>query len=306
MRTPLGAPGIAEYVLLGLLAAIWGSAFMFIKIAVATVPPATITLGRMVIATAMLVPIAVAAGRALPRDPRIYGFIALAGLFGNALPFTLIAWGQQEIDSGLAAILMGAMPLFTLLLAHMFTADEKLNVLKVIAVGFGFAGMIMLIGPAKLAGLGAQVIAQLAVACGAVCYAVNAIITRHLSGLPRRAVAASVMASSAVMMLPVAFISDLSAGVGPVLAQASWGSLGAVVLLGVLHTGLATLIMFRIVAGAGATFFSQINFLVPLFGVAWGALLLGERPQVNAYIALALILIGIAIAQRAQQARRVV
>ncbi|MCB1481758.1 MAG: EamA family transporter [Rhodobiaceae bacterium] len=299
--SPAGAPGMADYVLLVLLAAIWGSSFMFIKIAVVTVPPATMTAMRMITATAVLLPVALAAGASLRFSPRLIGLLCLAAAFGNAMPFTLIAWGQQGIDSGLAAILMGTMPMFTLLLAHLFTHDEKLNGLKLVAVLLGFAGIVVLIGPQKLVQLGGQTISQLAVAGGALCYAINAIISKRLLGEPRMAVAAAVMAASMLMMLPVAWTSDFAGAMGPVVSDASLMQIASVVLLGLLHTGIATLIMFRLISNAGATFFSQINFLVPVFGVFWGTALLGERPEANAFAALALILAGIAVARKGQR-----
>ena len=299
--SPAGAPGMADYVLLVLLAAIWGSSFMFIKIAVVTVPPATMTAMRMITATAVLLPVALAAGASLRFSPRLIGLLCLAAAFGNAMPFTLIAWGQQGIDSGLAAILMGTMPMFTLLLAHLFTHDEKLNGLKLVAVLLGFAGIVVLIGPQKLVQLGGQTISQLAVAGGALCYAINAIISKRLLGEPRMAVAAAVMAASMLMMLPVAWTSDFAGAMGPVVSDASLMQIASVLLLGLLHTGIATLIMFRLISNAGATFFSQINFLVPVFGVFWGTALLGERPEANAFAALALILAGIAVARKGQR-----
>ena len=299
--SPAGTPGVADYALLLLLAAIWGSSFMFIKIAVVTIPPATVTAMRMMTATAVLLPVAFAAGVSLRFTPRLLGLLCLAALFGNALPFTLIAWGQQEIDSGLAAILMGTMPTFTLLLAHAFTQDEKLNGLKLVAVLLGFAGIVVLIGPQKLVQLCGRTVSQIAVAGGALCYAINAIISKRLLREPRMAVTAAVMAASMLMMLPVAWSNDFAGATGPVVLDANWLQIASVLLLGLLHTGIATLIMFRLITNAGATFFSQINFLVPVFGVIWGAALLGERPGVNAFAALALILAGIAFARWGQR-----
>ncbi|MFN0264249.1 DMT family transporter [Tepidamorphus sp. 3E244] len=298
---PTGTPGGVDYVLLLVLAAIWGSSFLFIKMSVDVVPPATMTAIRVSVATLIILPFAIAGGRALTKGWRMIGLVALAGLFGNALPFTLIAWGQQEIDAGLAAILMGTMPLFTLLLAHFFTHDEKLNRLKVLAVILGFAGIAILIGPHKLVQLGSQVIAQLSVACGALCYAVNAIISKRLTGEPRMAVAASLMFAATLMMWPLAWVTEFSGASEPVLGNATWFDIATVILLGAVHTGLATLIMFRLITSAGATFFSQINFLVPVFGVVWGATFLGERPGINAILALSLILAGIALARRGQR-----
>lgn len=286
-------PGPADYALLVTLAAIWGSSFLFIKLAVETAPAATATAIRLAIAALMMLVIAALAGKRLPGDRRIWGLILLAGLFGNALPFTLISWGEEVIDSGLAAILMAVMPLTTVLLAHVLIADEKLNVAKGIGVTLGIVGLIVLIGPEKLFQLGDNTVRQLAVAAAAVCYGVNAVVTRALMGLPRRALAAAILTASFVMLLPVALYIDRPWDLAP-----STLSLGSIAVLAVLHTVIATFLMFAVVGRQGASFFSQINFLVPLFGVFWGMLLLSEDPSANAYAALALILLGIAVARR--------
>lgn len=285
-------PGAGDYALLLLLSAIWGSSFLFIKLAVATAPAASSTAVRIAVAALLMIVIARAAGQSMPRGTRVWGLICLAGIFGNALPFTLISWGEEVIDSGLTAILMAVMPLSTVLLAHVLTADEKLNLPKGAGIVFGIAGLVVLIGPQKLMQLGEDTLRQLAVAAAAACYGLHAIITRSLVGLPRRALIAAILSVSFLMQLPFALILDK-----PWTLEPSAMSLGAMVVLGILHTALATLLMFAVVGRQGASFFSQINFLVPLFGVLWGVLVLSEVPPPNAYIALGLILIGIAISR---------
>ena len=123
-------PGAVDYGMLMTLSALWGSSFLFIKLGVDTVPALTVTAGRLILAAVLLAAVAYHAGQTMPRGARLWGLITLAALFGNALPFSLIAWGEEAIDSGLAAILMAVMPLTTVLLAHVFTRDEKLTVGK--------------------------------------------------------------------------------------------------------------------------------------------------------------------------------
>ncbi|WP_350333002.1 DMT family transporter [Coralliovum pocilloporae] len=282
-------PGLREYAFLVLLAAIWGASFMFTELAIETIPPATTTILRVGLGALTLLVIVRVIGQSLPRG-RIWIWIFAAGFFGNALPFTLIAWGQQQIDSGLAAILMALMPLTTILLAHALTDDEKMTPAKLMGVLFGLAGLVVLIGPSKLLLLGGETISQLAVAFAASCYGLNAIITKKLVHLPRRAMVASVLLAGFILLLPVSAISDQ-----PWTLQPSWTSLWAIVVLGIFQTALATLMMMTLISWQGASFFAQINFLIPLFGVFWGALFLAERPSANAWLALVLILIGIAI-----------
>lgn len=288
-------PGASDYALLIALAAIWGSSFMVIKIAVDTVPAATTTLGRLVIAAFVLLMIARHAGQRLPRSPRVWGVVALAALFGNALPFTLIGWGEEKIDSGLAAILMGVMPLTTVLLAHLMTSDEKLNARKGAGVLLGLAGLIILIGPQKLLHLGEDTLRQLAISSAAICYGASAVISKSLVGYPRRAISAALMLASIVMILPFSLWFDQIWTL-----EVSSASLGAIVLLGLLHTAYGTLLMFTVIDRQGASFFSQINFLVPVFGLFWGMLILAERPPANGYAALAIILLGVAVARGGQ------
>ena len=280
------------YALLVLLAAIWGASFTLIKVAVDTIPAVTLTASRLILAAAVLAVVALIAGQRFKPTRRLVLGIAAAGFFGNALPFTLISWGEEVIDSGLAAILMAVMPLTTVFLAHLFTGDEKLNTRKLAGVILGLAGLVVLIGPAKLTSLGTETIRQLAVAGAALCYGINAIITKRLLSIPPMALAAAIIAVSAVMMIPASLILDQPWTLSP-SSPSLWATIG----LGVLQTALATLIMFQLIARQGATFFAQINFLVPLAGVAYGVIFLAERPAANAYLALAIILTGIAIAR---------
>ena len=285
-------PGPTDYMLLLALGAIWGSSFLIIKLAVATVPAATMTAARLVIAALIMYAVARHAGQYLPRDRALWRLILLAALFGFALPFYLIGWGEEEIDSGLAAILMGAMPLTTVLLAHILTDDEKLNVRKGLGVTLGLIGLVVLIGPEKLATLGDDTVRQLAVTGAGACYGINAIITKSLIAQPRRGLVAAVMIAAAAMMIPVSLLADQ-----PWTLDVSMTSFAAIIVLGILPTAYATLLMFKLVDRQGASFFSQINFLTPLFGVFLGALILAERPPPNAYIALAIILLGVAVAR---------
>jgi len=285
-------PGIRDYALLLALAACWGTSFLFIKIAAETVPAITVTAARLVIALPILMAATRMAGQVLPRGLRLWGAICAAALFGAALPFTLITWGEERIDSGLAAILMAVMPLTTVLLAHFFTRDERLTPRKTAGVVVGIAGLVVLFGPEKLAQLGADTVRQLAVAAAAVCYGVNAVITKRLIGQPRQGLAAAMTLAAVAMMVPASLIVDR-----PWRVQADMGSIAAILVLGVVQTAIGTMIMFALIHRQGASFFSQINFLVPLVGVIAGALILFERPPPNAYVALVLILLGVAVAR---------
>ncbi len=291
-RATLGS-GWVDLSLLVVLAAIWGSSFSLIKIAVDTIPPATLACGRMALAAAMLTGWAWASGHRIPVSPRYLAIYAFIGLFGSALPFTLIGWGELTVDSGLAAILMGVMPIVTPVLAHFFTPDEPLRARRMAGALVGLSGLLVLIGWDALSGLGGAMLAQLAITAGAVSYAVNTIFTRRHIHIPGRVLAAGSITAGTLLLLPVAIFLEHPWSARP--TAEAWLSL---VLLGVLSTGVATLLYFRLVKSLGATTFSQINYLIPLMGVAWGAALLGEQPGGREAVALGLILIGIALVNR--------
>ena len=285
-------PQAADYLLLLLLGAMWGGAFMLIKLAIDTVPPVTLTLGRVAVGGLVFAIVLLAMRRRLPSSRRVWAWAALAALFGLALPFSLISWGEQTIDSGLAAILMAGMPLMTLLLARFVACDEPLTVAKLVGVAFGIAGLVTLIGPTKLATLGSDTVRQLAVVLASFSYAVNAIVTKRISGEDPYAVSAAIMICACTMLLPVSLLFEAPWTLDP--SGMAWASL---IMLGVLPTALASLVMLAILRRQGAGFFAQINFLVPLFGVAWGFAVLSERPPASALAALVLILAGVAISR---------
>jgi len=211
------------------------------------------------------------------------------GGIGTVLPFALINWGETHIDSGMAAILISAMPISTILLAHLFQHDEPMTVGNVVGVALGCASVIVLIGPDALAGLGGQVLGQLAIIGATVCYAANSIVARRLSHLPSEAVAAGMLLTAMAISLPLGFAVDR-----PWRLEPSWLSLAAMVGLGLGATAAGYLLLFRIIASAGAGFSSFNNFLAPLCGVLWGAVLLGESVGPRALAALAIVLAGLA------------
>lgn len=284
--------GIRDYGLLVSLAAIWGGSFLFIKLAVDTIPPATIAAGRIALAACILYLAARMAGQRLPAFGRIWIFIAGIAVFGNAVPFTLIGWGEEKIDSGLAAILMATVPLCTMVLAHFFTDDEHLSIRKILGLIVGFAGIVILIGPKALLTLGDDAIRQIAVATGAACYGVSSILAKRLSGLPRRGVAAAIMTTSACFIVPVALVTDR-----PWTASPDAIGIFSIIMLGLLSTALAQIILLKIVRERGASFLSLNNYMVPVFGLIWGVIFLAERPEPTSLLAFLLILAGIGITQ---------
>jgi len=288
--------GITEWALLLTLAVMWGSAFMFIKIGVATVPPATLVAGRLVLGAAILYAVMRAQGLALPPPGRCWLAFAALATIGNCVPFYLITWGQQFIDSALAGILMAVMPLATLVFAHFLVAGERLTATRALGFTVGFAGIMVLMGPAALAGLGGSLIkamAQAAVLAGALCYAANAIIARHSIATDFLVASTGVLIVASALMVPVALVGDR-----PWMLAPSVSSTAAIVWLGIGPTALATLLYFRLIAAAGPTFMAIVNYLSPMVALLAGVALLGEQPGTAAVAGLALILLGIALSRR--------
>lgn len=292
----LNNPGLKDYGLLISLAAIFGLSFIFTNIGVQEIPPLSVAALRLFIALLIMYPVMRLAGQKLPASGRIWIYIFLSSLFGNALPFALVSWGQVKVEAGLAAIFMAVMPLSTILLAQFMTDDERINRWKMAGVLLGFIGIVVLMGMGSLTSIGDEVFRQLAILLAAISYALNAIITRKLTSLPKYSMVAALMIAASILLVPTSLLIDQ-----PWSITFSAKSLAAVFMLAVLSTAIATLLILIIIDRCGATFLSQINFMVPLFGVLFGTLLLGERLPATAYIALGIILFALALSRHGQR-----
>ncbi len=295
-----GRRSALDWVLLAALVAMWGSSFMFIKIGIATVPTSTLVAARLVLGALILLIVVYLRGARLPplrqNGGKVWGNYVILALLGNCIPFTTITWGQQRTDSALAGILMAVMPLATMVLAHFFVKGEHMTRNRVIGFILGFAGIMVLMGPPVLDRVAGQSLArwsQLAILLGALCYAANSVLTRILArGDDVLVASAAMLLIASVMALPVALVVDKPWQVAPGIA-----SLSAIVWLGVGPTAIATVVYFKLIASAGPTFMSLVNYMSPAVAVFLGVVLLGEAPGLNAYIALGLILLGIAVSQ---------
>ena len=281
-----------EWGLLALLSLLWGGSFFFVAVAVKELPPLTLVTLRVGLAAALLGVSAPLIGLSLPRSGAAVAALALLGLANNALPFALIAWGQTRLPSGLASILNAATPLFTVLAAHVLTAQEKVSGLKLFGTVAGMAGVAWLIGPDLLSGAGADVWAELAVLAAALSYALSAIFARRMGSLGLRPidVAAGQAAAATLILAPVALVVDRPW----TLPTPSGAAIGSVLAIAAFSTALAYIVYFRILAGAGATNVLLVTLIVPATSVILGALFLHERLAPRQFLGFALIAIGLA------------
>lgn len=274
-----------------LLSLIWGGSFFFGKVAIAEIPPLTMVFARVTIGAGALYVIARLAGVRLPLNRRLMAEFALLALIANIIPFGLIAWSQQHIPSGLSSILNAATPLFTVLVAQAFTRDEKFTAGKLVGVSLGFAGVAVMMGPALLGQLGGHnLAAQLAAIGATVSYGFASVYGRRFRALPPLGVAMTQLAFSSLMLLPVIAVLDAPWQ----LPVPSPKVLGALAGLGVLSTGIAYILYFRILARNGATNISLVTFLVPVSAILLGALVLGEALEPREFAGFAIIALGLA------------
>ena len=285
--------GVAEWTMLLALSVLWGGSFFFVEIAVTALPPLTIVAIRVGLAAIALWAFVLATRRPLPRSTGVWIAFAAMGLLNNVLPFSLIVWGQTEIASGLASILNATTPLFTVLVAGAALRDERISAMKVAGVAVGFAGVVVMVGPAALGGLDTHVLGQAAVLGAALSYAFAGVFGRRFKamGVDPIVTAAGQVAASAVMLGPVALVVDRPFAL-PVPGMEVWAAL---IALAILSTAVAYVLYFRILASAGATNLLLVTFLVPVSAVLLGTLVLGERLAAPHIAGMALIGLGLSV-----------
>lgn len=285
--------GPADYGCLVLLAALWGGSFMLVKTALPTIGPLTIVVARLVLGAVALFMVMRLRGLRLPAGLAGWTPFMVFGAVGNLAPFSLIAWGQQHVPSAVAAILMAAMPLFTLVLARVVRpAENPVTRGRLAGIALGFSGVVVLVGPSALTQAGGG-IGEMAILGAALCYAVASLYAERVRHVPPLVSATATLTSGAILALPLALVLEQPWTRAPAL-----DAVLAVSLLGVACTGLAYLLFYRLMARGGAVLVALNNYLIPAFGVMWGMLLLGEDPSLNAFIALGLILCAITVANR--------
>ncbi|MDY6858383.1 MAG: DMT family transporter [Pseudomonadota bacterium] len=293
MSQPAARPmSPAEWAMLIALSLLWGGSFFFNGIAVRELPTLTVVVCRVSLAALVLIAICRIAGVRLPRAPRIWAAFFGMGLLNNVIPFSLIVWGQSHIASGVASILNATTPLFTVLVAHVLTRDEKLTPPRLAGVALGLAGVAVMIGGGAMAALGRDVLAQLACLAAALSYAFAGIFGRRFRalGVAPLATATGQVTAASVMLWPLMLLIDRPW----TLPLPGPETLGALAGLAALSTALAYVLYFRILSSAGATNLSLVTFLVPVSAIILGIAVLDEVLAPRHLAGMALIAAGLA------------
>ena len=285
--------GRTEWLMLLGLALVWGSAFMFIKVAVAHFEPLTYVWLRVVMAAAALVVILRVSGKRLSLPLALWGSVAVLALLNNIIPFILFGWGQRHIASGLAAILQATTPIWGVLAAHLLTRDERLTPARLIGVLVGFAGVAVMIGPQLAADDGDHLLAQIACLFASFLYALAGIHARRFKaqGVGPMELATAQFVAGAVMLAPIALWVDQPWN-GLTTSLSAWGS---VAILALVCSAIAYIVFFRLIERAGATNSLLVTLLVPPVAIIVGGLAFGEQLGINQLGGLLLIFAGLAV-----------
>jgi drug/metabolite transporter (DMT)-like permease len=283
-----------SWALLVTLASLWSISFIFIKVAGAEFPILTLVLVRVALAALVLHGVVLASGRRYPGGGRLLLRYASMGLFNNVLPGILIVYATIRIGAGAASILNATVPLFTLVIAHASTADEKITPVKLVGILVGMAGVAAIIGPPALGGVTANLVATLAMLAATFCYGLSNRIGRSFGGIDPVVSAACQLTAATLVLLPLALILDRPWTLPPPSGAAVFSAVG----LALLSTALAYVLFFRLIARAGATNTSLVTLLIPVNGVMLAWVILGEVLTLGEAAGMVLIGLGLTAINR--------
>ena len=298
-----GAPGALNWARLMVLGFVWGSAFLAMDVALLGFPPLWVAAGRCAGAAVVLVATSPLWGeptwRALGQAGRpVVPFVVLVGILATALPLALLAWGLQHVPSAFAGVAMGAVPLLLLPLAWLFLPEEGIGPRRVLGLVSGFVGLAILIGGGIFEEAGPlTTLGRLACVSAAFCYAVGSVLTRRAPPVSPTAFATGAIVVAAILLVPLAWAVE---GPPPLAAP---GPLAALLYTALFPTALCFVLRVQVIRSAGSIFMSLVSYLVPVWAVIFGVVLGGERLSGRFFLALALILGGIAISQSRSLAR---
>lgn len=273
------------------LSVLWGGGFFFNRILAAELPPLTGALCRVAFAAIFLLMLAGVMRISLSAPIRLWRSILLLGILQNVVPFTLILWGQIYIASGLASIINATTPLFTILVAHMLTEDDKLTRLRVAGLMAGFTGVVLMIGQDLRQAFDMNVYAQIACLLAAFSYGFSSVFARRFKREAPLPIATGQLIASTLLLLPLVLLFDQPWNLPFPSIITIWGILG----IAILSTALAFIIYFHVLAQAGATNTMLVTFMAPVSAVLLGALVFGERLAAHHFIGMLAIMFGLAL-----------
>ena len=286
-------PARADYIILFLLGALWGSSFGAIKVALYGVSPLTVMSVRVMLAGIALLVLTLIRSTPLPRGLKNWNKVLWMALFGVLMPFFLVPWGQQKIDSSLAAIIMSINPFFALILGHFFSEDENFNKRQIFAMLVGFLGVFLVLGEHADFSSNVNFWGQGAVILAGIGYTISGVIAARIRGISADSVSASVFIVASLIALPLWIIFD-----NPWNLQLEIDSILALTHLGLVSTGIAFLMRYYIILRAGAVFFSYVAFLIPMFGIFFGVIFLNEIVSLSTMGGVILILSGVYLGRK--------
>ena len=281
------------WVMLIVLSILWGTSFIFTEIALEDFRPLTIATLRVSGAASALWIYLLIIGAEIPRSLSIWGAFLIMGIVNNAIPFAAIMFAQTLISASLASILNSTAPLFTVVLAGILLSDERITTSRIFAVILGFFGVVVMIGPPALLGIGADVLAQCAVLGASVSYAFSAVFARRFKAmrLQPSVLAVGMLTMSSLCLAPVAIFFDRPF----TLNAPGISSIAAAAGVALLSTALAYILYFRILAAAGATNLLLVTFLIPVSAILLGVNFLGESLSLSQIVGMFLIGLGLAV-----------
>ena len=298
----IARPTRTDLLLLLVLGVMWGTSYAFIKLGVETLPTFTLIASRLLIGFTLLATVVVVAREPLPRNPRTYLHLLVMATINILIPFTLITWAEQSVDSAIAAILNGAVPLLVIVLAALTFHDEPITLNRLVGVVVGYLGVVVLVAPGLAGALsGSEMTGEVALLGSTVSYAVGAVYARrNIKGLRPMIPALFQVGFAFVMVAILALALER-----PFDVKWNANALVAVLWLGLLGSGAAYLIMFRLLSRIGATATSQLAYLLPVVGIVTGALMFGEQVDLRILGGTGLILGGVALVNSRYGERRI-
>jgi drug/metabolite transporter (DMT)-like permease len=298
----IARPTRTDWLLLLAIGVMWGTSYAFIKLGVETLPTFTLIASRLGIGLALLVTVVVAARQAPPPPGRIYVHLAVMATVNIVIPFTLITWAEQSVDSSVAAVLNGAVPLIVIVLAALVFHDEPITLNRLVGIVVGYVGVIVLVLPGLLAAAGgSEVTGEIALLGSTLAYAIGAVYARrNIKGLRPMIPAVFQVGFAFVMIGALALTTE-----NPFAVQWNGDAVLAVVWLGLLGSGMAYLIMFRLLSRIGATATSQLAYLLPVVGIISGAVMFGEAVDARILVGTGLILGGVTLVNSKWGERRI-